>query len=117
MTFGEFVKEKRQKVGITLRRFADILGIAPSYASDIEKSKRNAPTADILNKMIEVFELNEEEKSKMFDLAAQSKEAVAPDLKEYLCENDIVRVALRKAKNLNYGNSEWKKIIDEMNKK
>ena len=55
MVFGEYIKQKRQEKNITLRAFADMVGIAPSYMSDIEKSKRNAPTQEILDKMIEVL--------------------------------------------------------------
>ncbi len=118
MTFGEFIKEKRQNKGITLRAFADMIEIAPAYMSDIEKSKRNAPTQEILEKMIKVLELSNEEANELFDLAASSKDAIAQDLKEYVSGNQNVRAALRKAKDLKLGDDEWIKIIEEMvNKK
>ena len=118
MTFGAFIKEKRQNKGITLRAFADMIDIAPAYMSDIEKSKRNAPTQEILEKMVKVLELSNEEANELFDLAASSKDAIAQDLKEYVSDNQNVRVALRKAKDLNLGDDEWIKIIEEMvNKK
>lgn len=118
MTFGEFIKEKRQNKGITLRAFADMVEIAPAYMSDIEKSKRNAPTQEILEKMIKVLELSNEDANELFDLAASSKDAIAQDLKEYVSGNQNVRAALRKAKDLKLGDDEWIKIIEEMvNKK
>lgn len=118
MTFGNYVKEKRQKLGITLRAFADYLEIAPSYVSDIEKGKRNAPTQDILEKMSRVLKLNDEDKDTLFDLAAKSKNEIAQDLTIYVTENQKVRVALRRAKELNFGDEEWVKIIEQMiNKK
>ena len=117
MVFGEFVKEKRQKKGITLRAFADLLGIAPAYMSDIEKGKRNAPTQEILDKMINVLELSQEEANEMLDLAASSKDAIAQDLKDYVSDNQTVIVALRTAKDLNLGDDEWIKIIEEIIKK
>ena len=118
MTFGEFIKEKRQEKGITLRAFADMIDIAPAYMSDIEKAKRNAPTQEILDKMVSVLGLSQEEANELYDLAASSKDAIAQDLKEYVCDNQNVRVALRKAKDLNLGDDEWIKIIEEMmNKK
>ena len=118
MTFGEYIKEKRQFKSITLRAFADMINIAPAYMSDIEKSKRNAPTQEILEKMVDVLELSSEEANELFDLAANSKDAIARDLKEYVSENRSVRVALRKAKDLNLGDDEWIKIMEEMiNKK
>lgn len=118
MKFGEFIKEKRQNKGITLRAFADMIDIAPAYMSDIEKAKRNAPTQEILEKMIKVLELSNEEANQLFDLAASSKDTIAQDLKEYVSDNQSVRVALRKAKDLDLGDDEWIKIIEEMvNKK
>lgn len=114
MKFGGFVKDKRQSLNITLRAFAERLEIAPSYMSDIEKGKRNAPTQEVLEKMASVLELNNNDRNKLFDLAAESKNEVAQDLTQYLSENKSVRVALRRAKELNLGEDEWLKIIDEM---
>lgn len=114
MLFGDYIKQKRTEKSITLRAFADLLGIAPSYMSDIEKGKRNAPTQDILGKMIEVLELKNEERNELLDLAATSKDTIAQDLTEYVRGNSNVRVALRKAKDLNLGDDEWIKIIEEM---
>ena len=118
MMFGEYIKQKRQEKGKTLRGLADEIGIAPSYMSDIEKGKRNAPTQEYLEKLITVLELNEEERNELFDLAATSKDTIAQDLTEYVSENPNVRVALRKAMDLKLGDDEWIKIIEEMiNKK
>lgn len=114
MKFGDYIKEKRQSKNITLRAFADMIHIAPAYMSDIEKSKRNAPTQEILERMSEALQLSSEEKNKLFDLAASSKDSIALDLNEYVRTNENVRVALRKAKDLNLGDEEWIKIIEEM---
>ena len=114
MKFGEYIKQKRSEKNITLRAFADMLGIAPSYMSDIEKSKRNAPTQDILDKMTVALEMDEENRNELYDLAASSKDAIAQDLTEYVGNNSNVRVALRKAKDMNIGDDEWIKIIEEM---
>lgn len=114
MTFGEFVKSKRQALGITLRSFADELKIAPSYMSDIEKGKRNAPTQDILENMCRILKLDDKSKEELFDLAANSKNEIAQDITTYVSENQNVRVALRRAKELNLGDEEWLHIIEDM---
>lgn len=118
MDFGSYVKEKRQKKGISLRGLSELLDIAPSYMSDIEKGNRNAPTKEIIDKMIKVFELTDKEKVEFIDLAAKSKDTIANDIVEYVSDNPNVRVALRKARDLDLGDEEWIKIIEEMaNKK
>ena len=97
---------------------AEKLDIAPSYMSDIEKGYRNAPTKEILENMIKVLELSSDEEIEFLDLAARSKSTVANDIVEYVNDNPNIRVALRKAKDLNFGDEEWIKIIEEMaNKK
>ena len=94
--------------------FVETIVTAQSSMIDIEKSKRNAPTQEILDKMIEVLDLNDNEKNELLDVAATSKDAIAQDLTEYVRDNSNVRVALRKAKDLNLGDDEWIKIIEEM---
>ena len=116
MTFGEFIKEKRLSKGINLRKLAELTGIAPSYLSDIEQGKRNAPAPEKMAKIIEILNLTEEDVNLMNDLAAHAKETVAPDISEYVMNNDSVRVALRKARELKLGDKEWMKIIESMTK-
>ena len=114
-TFGTFVKEKRLVKGINLRKLAELLELAPAYISDIENGNRNSPSPDKMEKLVEVLELNEDEKNEMYDLAAKDRDnTVAPDISEYVKSNDAVRVALRKARNLNLGEQEWLKIIEKM---
>ena len=112
MNFGEFIKEKRITKGINLRKLAELTGIAPGYLSDIEQGKRNSPTPEKLAKIIEVLELTEDDITVMNDLAAHARETVAPDISEYVMNNDSVRVALRKARELKLGDMEWMKIIE-----
>ncbi len=114
-TFGTFIKEKRLEKGINLRKLATLLNLAPSYISDIENGNRNSPSPDIMEKLIKILELSENERNEMYDLSAKNKtNTIAPDISEYVKSNDAVRVALRKAKNLNLGEQEWLKIIEKM---
>ena len=117
MTFGEFIKEKRTKKGINLRKLAELVNIAPAYLSDIEKGKRNSPSAEKMAKIAEILELTDEEIIAMNDLAANDRpNNVASDISEYVTNHESVRVALRKARELNLSNQDWLKIIDDMEK-
>ena len=114
-TFGTFIIEKRLEKGINLRKLAELLVLAPAYISDIENGNRNSPSPDKMEKLVEVLGLNEEERNEMYDLAAKDRDnTVAPDISQYVKSNDLVRVALRKARNLNLGEQEWLKIIENM---
>lgn len=110
--FGKYVEKKRKDKGITLRGLALELDIAPAYMSDMEKGRRYPPDKDKLREIARILILSEEEKNYMFDLAAMAREnTVSPDLPEYIMEKDIVRVALRKARDKNVSDEEWEKVI------
>ena len=55
----------------------------------------------------------------LLDLAAKSKNisTVAADLPEYINERDIVRVALRTAKDVDATDEEWQEFIEKLQKR
>ena len=107
-------KKERNKIRTDLEKIKELDN--KLYKSDIEKGKRNAPTQDILEAMVHVLKLNDEDKNTLFDLAADSKNEIARDITEYVSDNQNVRVALRRAKELNLGEEEWLQIIEDMMK-
>ncbi|WP_100330386.1 helix-turn-helix domain-containing protein [Bacillus xiapuensis] len=116
--FGEYVKEKRLEKGINLRKLAEILDIVPAYMSDIEKGRRYPPDKEKIYKIAEALSLTEIETNKLFDLAALAKEnTVSPDLPEYIMGNDTLRVALRKARDINADEDDWSKVIEMLEAK
>ena len=115
MTFGAFVTSRRELRGDSLRGFASEVGISPVYLCNIEKDRRPAPTNEILMKMTGLFLLNKAEMEFFFDLAARSRqERVSRDLPEYIMERDIVRVALRTAKDVDATDEEWQEFIEKL---
>lgn len=115
--FGKFIETKRKALNKTLRGLAADLDIAPAYMSDIEKGHRYPPDKDKLEKMAKLLNLSEEEKNKMFDLAAGEKDnSVSPDLPEYIMGTEKARVALRMARDNGATDATWQKIIDMLEK-
>jgi transcriptional regulator with XRE-family HTH domain len=111
--FGEYVKTKRLEKKISLRKLAEYLDIVPAYMSDIEKGRRYPPDKEKIYKIAKILLLSKEEQNRMFDLAAIAKEnTVSPDISDYVMEIDNLRVALRKARDIEAGESDWQKIID-----
>lgn len=113
-SFGEFIASKREEKKITLREMARLLKITPPYLSDIEKDRRNSPDKEKLDEMAVILSLSDEECNYMYDLAGKKRNSISPDLPDYIMERDYVRVALRKAIDLNVGEEEWKKFIEEL---
>nr|DAE49400.1 MAG TPA: helix-turn-helix domain protein [Caudoviricetes sp.]DAR51555.1 MAG TPA: helix-turn-helix domain protein [Caudoviricetes sp.] len=111
-TFGTFLEQHRKDQDLTMRRFADMIGVTAPYLSDIEKGRRAAPDAKLEN-IADVLHLNREEREKMYDLAALTREnQVSTDLSGYIMETDMARVALRRAKERNLSQQQWADILD-----
>ena len=115
--FGEFLSKKRIEQGITLRKMADILTCSPPFLSDVEKDRRNPFDLDKLNLIAETLHLSEADKRLMLDLAGKKRNAVAPDLPDYIMQRDYVSAALRTARDLGAGEQEWQEFVEELKKR
>ena len=68
-----------------------------------------------LNHLIEILGLCQTDAELLLDLAAKSKtQRVSADLPEYIMERDIVRAALRTAKEVDATDEEWQEFIDRI---
>ena len=99
-TFGSYVREKRMARGLSLRGLAAKLEVSPVYMSNMEN---------------EILGLCQADTELLLDLAAKSKtQRVSADLPEYIMERDIVRAALRTAKEVDATDEEWQEFIDRI---
>ena len=116
--FGAFVREHRKTMGLTPRELAVHLGISPVYMSNIETDWRPAPAQEYLDKLAAELLLDQAGYEKPLDLAAKSRDQrVSADLPEYIMERDIVRAALRTAKEVDATGDEWQELIDRLTKR
>jgi len=53
--FGALIREKRLAKGLSLRRFAQLVGISPTYVSQIETGNFDPPTAERVQRMAEIL--------------------------------------------------------------
>lgn len=114
--FGAFVRSRRLAIGLTLRELASHLDISPVYMSNLETGRKPAPTAALLERLAVELRLNKTDKELLLDLAAKSKEqSISADLPDYIMERDIVRAALRTAKEVDATDAEWQAFIDRLN--
>lgn len=110
-TFGTFIEVRRKELGLTMRKFAEMIEVTAPYLSDIEKGRRAAPDSK-LEQIASSLQLNREDREKMYDLAALTRDnQVSTDLSGYIMENDQARVALRRAKERNLDDDQWARII------
>ncbi|MCZ2341668.1 MAG: helix-turn-helix domain-containing protein [Bacteroidales bacterium] len=59
--FGQVLRERRLEKGFTLRRFADLMGISPTYLSQVEQCNVDPPTAERVKQMAEALDVNPDE--------------------------------------------------------
>ncbi|MBQ3265293.1 MAG: helix-turn-helix transcriptional regulator [Ruminococcus sp.] len=109
MTFGDFIKAKREEKMMSQRSFAALLGLSPVYVSYFESGKRNPPKRELLLKISEVLHLDSRDTDTMLYLAAQQKyhEDTPDDIIGYVCSNDYAKNALRVAKECRITDEDW----------
>ena len=112
-SFGRYIKARREVLGKSIRGLARELDITPVYLSDIEKGNRYAPEK-YLGRMIEILRISGEDINLFYELAGISRNGDFPDLAEYIEKMEIVRIALRRARDLNISKAQWQDFIDEI---
>lgn len=61
-TFGQMLRAKRLEKDFSLRKFAELVGISPTYLSQVEQGKiEKPPTAERVKKMAELLGENPDE--------------------------------------------------------
>lgn len=117
-TFGSYVREKRMARGLSLRGLAAELEVSPVYMSNLENDRRPAPAKEKLDRLMEILVLGKADRERLLDLAARSRRRqVSADLPEYIMERDIVRAALRTAREVDATDAEWQAFIDRITRR
>lgn len=114
--FGDFIQNKRNQKNITLREMARLLGISAPFLTEVEKGKRNPFGLERLIQLASILELSKEDNEMMLNLAGKKRNAVAPDLPEYIMERDYVSAAIRTARDLGAGAEVWQWFMEELKK-
>ena len=117
VTFGEYLKHKRDEKQISLREVARTLGVSAPFLSDVENNRRAPLTEERLADLANVLNLNEKEKAEMYDIVGKQKGLLAPDLNPYVTERPYVNAALRAARNLEANEEDWQRFVDDLIKR
>ena len=97
-TFGEYITQKRKQRMLPASQVCEEVGISMSYYCDIEKGRRMPPDRETLAKMARALLLNKGETAMFYDYAGKARSEAPPDLPDYINEFEVVRTALRLAK-------------------
>ena len=116
VNLGAFLSTKRREKGITSLRMAETAGISPGYYCDIEKNRKAPPDRAIIDRIIAALGLSAGDKMTCYDLAGKARAGVSPDLPDYIMANEVVRAALRVAKE-KATTDDWQQFIDKLERK
>ncbi|MCD7974364.1 MAG: helix-turn-helix domain-containing protein [Phascolarctobacterium sp.] len=116
MTSGKFLAELRESKDVTLRELARKMKVSAPFLSDVEKDRRSALTSERIEQVAETLNLKADDKKKLYDLAGEQRNTIAPDLPDYIMGKEYVVVALRTSRDLGIGREKWLKFIKEMKK-
>src|ERR1700722_10039311 len=102
-TLGQFIRDARVASGQSLREFARVLEITPSYQSDIENERR-VPSEEVLKKIAGLLSLNYEE------LMARAGR-FGEDAERYLRRNPTAGALFRKLSETNAPENVLRKML------
>lgn len=106
-TFGQMLRKRRMEKEITLRKFAEMVGVSPTYISQIERDEFSPPSEEIIEKMAEILEGSVDD---MLALAEKIPSDLPMIIRQYPQEAALF---LRTAKGFN--REDWKKMIRSAN--
>lgn len=104
-TLGAVIRDARVKSGRSLREFAKLLEITPSYQSDIENDRR-VPAEEVLKKTADLLSLKFEE---LMALAGR----IGEDAQRYLRRQPAAGALFRKLTEANAPDAMLRKMIEE----
>jgi transcriptional regulator with XRE-family HTH domain len=122
MRFGDFIKQKRlnDPRELTLKDMSERLGISLSFLSDIENNRRKPFDQDKIEIFAAELGLSDEDKAKMYDLAARDRREVPSDIEDIMMYDkigDMARFALRQSNAGVIDEEDWKTFIRDIEKK
>lgn len=115
--FGSFLKEKRRKLGLTLREFCRINGFDPGNLSKIERGLLPPPqTKEILVRYASALEIKEGTDDWLIfsDLATTSAGKIPADIVSNEQLMNHLPVLFRAARRRTHDEAELKKLVDSI---
>ena len=119
MSFGEFIKKKRNERELTQEQVGDHLNMTRGHISAIEGQRKAPFDEKDLKLFAEFLNLTEKETALMYDLASKYKGHVPHDVRGILLHEEVGELALtalRLSKECSEPEADWKRLIRELEK-
>jgi transcriptional regulator with XRE-family HTH domain len=95
ITLGSYLRSQRELAELSIRELARLSGVPASYITEIEGSKKTNPSAEILQKLAKVLEIDTADLFAFIGVTpSQGLPSVAPYLRaKYKLSGDALREA------------------------
>ena len=117
LPFGEYVKKRRESLGMTMRELAERVTISPTYLCDIEKGNRKPPEKFLATFAEALQLLDSEDRNAFYDSAGISKNGQHTDINLYIDGLPSARMALRTARDRHFTDADWLQLLEYIKSK
>jgi transcriptional regulator with XRE-family HTH domain len=115
-TFGQFMKQKRLAMDLSLREFARKAGMQPSNYCNVEADVLPPPPAETLARIARALGLKPGTKDyeSFHDLAAIGRDAIPADVEKIVKENELIPAMLRTVEYEQLSKEQLQGIIEDL---
>lgn len=114
-SFGQFLREKRLALDLSLREFAKRVGVQPSNYCNVEADVLPPPPAETLDRIKELGLIKGSEDYETFhDLAAKGRDEIPADVERIVKENDLIPAMLRTVEYEKVSKDQLRGIIEDL---
>jgi transcriptional regulator with XRE-family HTH domain len=114
--FGEFIREKRLALGLSLRTFAREVGMQPSNYCNVENGVLPPPSAEGVERIAVALGLERasSERVRLLDMAAEARREVPADIAKIVRKNDLIPALLRTVESERVSEEKLRGIIEDL---
>ena len=115
-TFGQFLKEKRLALDLSLREFARQVGMQPSNYCNVEADVLPPPPPESLEKLCRALGIKKgtSDFESFHDLAAKGRDEIPADVERIVKENELLPAMLRTVEYEQLSKQQVRGIIEDL---
>jgi transcriptional regulator with XRE-family HTH domain len=116
MTFGQFLKERRLALDLSLREFARQIGVQPSNYCNVEADVLPPPPPETLEKLCQALGIKKgtADFELFHDLAAKGRDEIPADVERIVKENELIPAMLRTVEYEQLSKQQLRGIIEDL---
>jgi transcriptional regulator with XRE-family HTH domain len=115
-TFGQFLKDKRLALDLSLREFSRKIDMQPSNYCNIESDVLSPPRGEALERISKALGLKRgaPDYQRLHDLAAEARDEIPADVARIVKENELIPAMLRTVEYEKITKAQLRGIIEDL---